>query len=84
MIASFATRLGLSTLALVGLAALASVSISASTAEEVHKVLPPAYVVINDLPKIANLKRLFPELYPADPVLVADEGHASSCLMCRG
>jgi peptide-methionine (S)-S-oxide reductase len=28
------------------------------------------YIVINDLPKIANLKRLFPENYRADPVLV--------------
>jgi len=29
------------------------------------------YIVINDLPKIENLKRLFPELYRADPVLVS-------------
>lgn len=29
------------------------------------------YIVINDLPKIANLKRLFSENYRADPVLVA-------------
>jgi peptide-methionine (S)-S-oxide reductase len=28
------------------------------------------YIVFNDLPKIANLKRLFPEAYRADPVLV--------------
>jgi peptide-methionine (S)-S-oxide reductase len=28
------------------------------------------YIVINDLPKIANLKRLFPDRYRADPVLV--------------
>jgi len=28
------------------------------------------YIVFNDLPKIANLKRLFPALYRADPVLV--------------
>ena len=28
------------------------------------------YIVFNDLPKIANLKRLFPELYRPDPVLV--------------
>ncbi len=28
------------------------------------------YIVQNDLPKIANLKRLFPGLYRADPVLV--------------
>jgi peptide-methionine (S)-S-oxide reductase len=27
------------------------------------------YIVINDLPKIANLKRLFPDLYRDDPVL---------------
>ena len=30
-----------------------------------------AYIVINDLPKIADLKRLFPTLYRPDPVLVA-------------
>jgi peptide-methionine (S)-S-oxide reductase len=29
------------------------------------------YIVINDLPKIENLKRLFPDLYRADPVLVS-------------
>ena len=29
------------------------------------------YIVINDLPKIDDLKRLFPELYRADPVLVS-------------
>jgi peptide-methionine (S)-S-oxide reductase len=29
-----------------------------------------AYIVFNDLPKIANLKRLFPALYRPDPVLV--------------
>jgi len=28
------------------------------------------YIVINDLPKIENLKRLFPDLYRAEPVLV--------------
>jgi peptide-methionine (S)-S-oxide reductase len=28
------------------------------------------YIVFNDLPKIENLKRLFPEAYRADPVLV--------------
>jgi peptide-methionine (S)-S-oxide reductase len=28
------------------------------------------YIVVNDLPKIENLKRLFPELYRADPTLV--------------
>ena len=32
------------------------------------------YIVINDLPKVDNLKRLFPELYRADPVLVNDRG----------
>jgi len=30
------------------------------------------YIAINDLPKIGNLKRLFPEFYRADPVLVSD------------
>jgi peptide-methionine (S)-S-oxide reductase len=29
------------------------------------------YIVFNDLPKIANLKRLFPVLYRPDPVLVS-------------
>jgi peptide-methionine (S)-S-oxide reductase len=28
------------------------------------------YIVINDLPKIRNLERIFPELYRAEPVLV--------------
>ena len=28
------------------------------------------YIVINDLPKISHLQRLFPDLYRADPVLV--------------
>ena len=28
------------------------------------------YIVYNDLPKIENLKRLFPDLYRSDPVLV--------------
>ena len=28
------------------------------------------YIVINDLPKVANLKRLFPERYRSEPVLV--------------
>jgi peptide-methionine (S)-S-oxide reductase len=34
-----------------------------------HPMQP--YIAINDLPKIDNLKRLFPNLYRADPVLVA-------------
>jgi peptide-methionine (S)-S-oxide reductase len=29
------------------------------------------YIAINDMPKIANLKRLFPDLYRDKPVLVA-------------
>jgi peptide-methionine (S)-S-oxide reductase len=29
-----------------------------------------SYIVFNDLPKLENLKRLFPEAYRADPVLV--------------
>jgi len=32
------------------------------------------YIAINDLPKIANLKRLFPDLYREEPVLVANAG----------
>jgi hypothetical protein len=83
MIASFTPRLGLSTLALVGLAALAGVSISASTTEEAHKIFPPAYVVINDLPKVQAMKRLFPEPYRADPAPVMASNHASGCVMCR-
>ncbi len=27
------------------------------------------YIVLNDLPKIGELKRLFPDLYRSDPVL---------------
>ncbi len=34
-----------------------------------HPTYP--YIVINDLPKIGNLKRLFPESYRAEPALVA-------------
>jgi peptide-methionine (S)-S-oxide reductase len=34
------------------------------------------YIAINDLPKIEDLKRIFPELYRATPVLVA-AGHSS-------
>jgi peptide-methionine (S)-S-oxide reductase len=30
-----------------------------------------AYIEYNDLPKVENLKRVFPELYRADPVLVS-------------
>ncbi|WP_119269204.1 peptide-methionine (S)-S-oxide reductase MsrA [Taklimakanibacter deserti] len=32
------------------------------------------YIVYNDLPKVANLKRLFPKLYRDDPVLVSEAG----------
>jgi peptide-methionine (S)-S-oxide reductase len=35
------------------------------------------YIVYNDLPKIANLKRLFPKLYREDPVLVSQVGLAN-------
>jgi len=37
-----------------------------------HPTYP--YIVVNDMPKIENLKRLFPTLYRADPVLVAAAG----------
>jgi peptide-methionine (S)-S-oxide reductase len=30
------------------------------------------YIVYNDLPKIANLERIFPDLYRGDPVLVSE------------
>jgi peptide-methionine (S)-S-oxide reductase len=36
------------------------------------------YIVINDLPKVDDLKRLFPELYRADPVLVAKARRAGA------
>ena len=32
------------------------------------------YIVINDLPKVENLKRVFPQLYRSTPVLVASSG----------
>ncbi len=32
------------------------------------------YIVFNDLPKITDLKRVFPDLYRDDPVLVANTG----------
>jgi peptide-methionine (S)-S-oxide reductase len=35
------------------------------------------YIVYNDLPKIAHLKRLFPTVYRADPVLVSEAGLAN-------
>ncbi len=33
------------------------------------------YIVYNDLPKIANLQRIFPDLYREDPVLVSEVGN---------
>jgi peptide-methionine (S)-S-oxide reductase len=35
------------------------------------------YIVVNDLPKIENLKRLFPDIYRATPVLAAAAGPKS-------
>ena len=32
------------------------------------------YIVINDLPKVADLKQLFPEVYRDTPVLVTKSG----------
>ena len=48
-------------------------------AEDYHQdflTLNPTYpyIVYNDLPKIANLKRIFPDLYREDPVLVSEAG----------
>ena len=48
-------------------------------AESYHQdflTLHPAYpyIVINDLPKLTELKRLFPDLYRAEPVLVSQAG----------
>jgi peptide-methionine (S)-S-oxide reductase len=37
-----------------------------------HPTYP--YIVVNDLPKVAELKRLFPALYRDEPVLVATAG----------
>jgi peptide-methionine (S)-S-oxide reductase len=34
-----------------------------------------AYIVVNDLPKIEHLQRLFPQRYRAQPVLVAAQAH---------
>jgi peptide-methionine (S)-S-oxide reductase len=36
------------------------------------------YIVYNDLPKIENLRRIFPGLYRDDPVLVSEVAHSSS------
>jgi peptide-methionine (S)-S-oxide reductase len=33
------------------------------------------YIVVNDLPKIANLKKMFPDRYREDPVLVLASAH---------
>jgi peptide-methionine (S)-S-oxide reductase len=33
-----------------------------------------SYIVINDIPKIENLRRVYPDIYRADPVLVATAG----------
>ena len=32
------------------------------------------YIVINDLPKVENLKRMFPDAYRAEPALVSKTG----------
>jgi peptide-methionine (S)-S-oxide reductase len=40
-----------------------------------HPTYP--YIVFNDLPKVDALKRVFPDRYRADPVLVATAGKAS-------
>jgi peptide-methionine (S)-S-oxide reductase len=40
-----------------------------------HPTYP--YIVINDLPKIDNLQRLFPDLYRTDPVLVEAAGSSN-------
>jgi len=41
-----------------------------------HPATP--YIVVNDLPKIVRLKRLFPDSYRADPVLVANASESFS------
>ena len=52
-------------------------------AEDYHQdflMLNPTYpyIVYNDLPKVENLERLFPDLYRDDPVLVSQGGSSSS------
>lgn len=32
------------------------------------------YIVVNDLPKVESLKRLYPALYRPEPVLVSKSG----------
>ncbi len=49
------------------------------TAEAYHQdymTLNPGqpYIVFNDLPKVENMKKLFPDFYRADPVLVSEAG----------
>ena len=46
-----------------------------TVSEEVHPTYP--YIVINDLPKIEALKRLFPDNYRVEPVLVATAGSSN-------
>ena len=36
------------------------------------------YIVDNDLPKIEKLKRLFPEVWRADPVLVSEAARSGA------
>jgi peptide-methionine (S)-S-oxide reductase len=36
------------------------------------------YIMINDLPKVANLKRLFPTVYQETPVTVPASARAGS------
>jgi peptide-methionine (S)-S-oxide reductase len=40
-----------------------------------HPTYP--YIVVNDLPKIENLKRIMPDFYRPDPVLVAEAGESN-------
>jgi len=48
----------------------------AETDHQDYLALHPAspYIVTNDLPKLTGLKRLFPDLYRAEPVLVSQVG----------
>jgi len=36
-----------------------------------------SYIVLHDLPKIEDLKRIFPDVYRKDPVLVAQAGRTN-------
>jgi methionine-S-sulfoxide reductase len=42
------------------------------------------YIVVNDLPKVRNFQKLFPALYRADPVTVAESRESSPGMSAQG